>query len=130
MTVASVKSAVNRFSFRNWTRLVTPAFFAFSFASRMRYGVDVDAGRLDAVAARGGDRDAAVARAEVVQHVALLHVGEAQHVIDDILRGRYENDIRGLGRGLALGLRADERRSGESERCRERDDDGHAEIMP
>ena len=109
-TVASLKSAVNRSSCRNWTRLVTPAFFAFSFASRMRSRVDVDAGRLDAVLLRRGDRDAAVARAQVVEHVAFLHVGEAQHLVDHLLRRGDEDDVGVLLGRLLLRLR--EKRQG------------------
>src|SRR3954465_14957931 len=104
MTVASRKSAVKRFSCRNWTRLVTPAFFAFSFASRMRSGsMSIPVALMPYLRAAGipmrprrRDRDAAGAGAEVVEHVAFLHVGETQHVFDHFLRRRHEDDVRVL----------------------------------
>ena len=62
--------------------------------------IDVDAVGADAVALGGGDRNAAIARAEVVEHVALVHVGELEHRVDHLLRRRDEDDI-----GLLLGDR-------------------------
>jgi len=105
--------------------LVTPALRAFSFASRMRSG-SMSMPSLDAVLLRRGDGEAAVARAQVVEHVALAHVGEAQHVVDHLVRRRHEDDV-GLLRGLArlrlgeqpvgrMGFKSGGRRRGENRR--------------
>src|SRR5439155_542856 len=57
----------------------------------------------DAVLLGGADRDAAVARAKVVKHVALVHSCELQHRIDHVLGRRHEDHIGLLGERLRLG---------------------------
>ena len=59
--------------------------------------VDVEADGLDAVLLRRGDQDAAVAAAEVVDDVPLLHLGQLEHLVDDLLGRRDEDDVGGLG---------------------------------
>jgi hypothetical protein len=55
--------------------------------------VDVDADRADSELLRRRDRDAAVARAKVVEHVALLDVGKPQHLVHHLLRRGHEDDV-------------------------------------
>ena len=68
--------------------------------------VDVDADRADAEFLGRHHRNAAVARAEVVEHVALLHPGELQHLVDYLVGGRHIDHVRCLGarRGLRESL--------------------------
>ncbi len=52
-------------------------------------GVDVDAEAAGAVFLGGGDRNPAVAAAQIDDEIALLDVGQGQHPVDDVLRRRH-----------------------------------------
>ena len=60
-----------------------------------RVDVDADAGR--AVLLSRNDRDAAIARAEIVDDVVLGDAGELEHRIRYRMTGRREMDVRGTG---------------------------------
>ena len=53
-----------------------------------------------AVFLRRDDRDAAVARSEVVDHVVGGDVGQPQHRVGDVVAGRREMDVGRAGRSL------------------------------
>ena len=73
--------------------------------------VDVDAVGADAEALRRRDRDAAVAAPEVVEHVGLADLRELEHLVDDLLRRRDEDDIGRLRRSLRPRARGGEEQS-------------------
>jgi hypothetical protein len=58
--------------------------------------LDLDADAARAVFLCGGDRDAAVARPEVVDDIGGGHVRHLEHHLDDILRRRDVSDVRRL----------------------------------
>ncbi len=70
-------------------------------------GVDINAHRLAAVFLGRGYHDAAIATAQVIEQIGLLHSGQFQHQIHDRLRRGNIADIKSSGlrpRGLFLGL--------------------------
>ena len=93
-TVASLMSVVNRSWLRNFTLSVTPAVFRVLVGLADAHRIDVDADAARAVGLRRGDRNAAVAGAEVVDDVVLGHLGQLEHRVDDFLRRRHEDDVR------------------------------------
>ena len=64
--------------------------------------IDIDPNAARTVFLRRRDDDAAVAAAEVVDHIDRPDVGDFQHGIHDIGRGRNINNIRQPGRRLCL----------------------------
>ena len=68
-------------------------------------GIDVETACLAAVLLGRRHRDAAVARAQVVEDVAFADAGELEHLVDDFLRCRHENDVGILRRHLGADAR-------------------------
>ena len=96
-TVALLKSDSNRSPTMNVTRLATSASLAISprELDEPRIDLDADAGR--AVLLRRNDRNAAVARPEVVNDVVWRDAGELQHRVGDVVTRRREVDVRRPG---------------------------------
>ena len=80
---------------------------------QLRIDLDADAAR--AVFLRRDDRDAAIARAEVVDDVAGADAGELQHRIGDVVARRSEMNVGRAGRLL-------------NQRQQQHRDDGHSEA--
>src|SRR3546814_4441217 len=84
-----------------YTTLFRSVRAGFSNADR----VYVDTHRLNAVKARRRDRDATVARAEIIEHIAGFYVCHAEHRFDDRLGRGHIDDVRhplGQRRGYIL----------------------------
>src|SRR5256885_17154365 len=86
-TLAPPKSVVKRSSVMNRMRSSTPARRAFSRLSAMRW-VDVHANAPRAVAHHCRDDDAAIAAAQVVDHVAGGDLRHLEHGVDHFNRRR------------------------------------------
>ena len=92
-TSASASGVWNRSWRRKVTRPETPAARALSFDSRIRAGSMSTPKPRGAVAAGGGDQDAAVARAEVDDVIVGPDLGEAEHRVDHFEVGRDIGDV-------------------------------------
>ena len=55
--------------------------------------VDLNAGRSNAEPFRRGDRNASIARSEVVQDVVLANARQAQHLVHDVVRRRHVDHV-------------------------------------
>ena len=94
-TVAGERSVSNRFCCRNVTRSVTPARLALSCGIPDPGGIEIDAERPRAEPARG-DGDAAVARPEVDHVIRGADLGDLEHAIHGLPRGRNVDDVQTL----------------------------------
>ena len=115
-TVACEKSVLKKSCCRNFTRLADVRLPRAFLALVDEVVVELDADRARAELARGGDHDAPVARAQVVDDVVRADAREPQHLVDDDLRRRHERHVEELrvrderhrGRGQQRRAAADE----------------------
>ncbi len=102
------------FCSRKVTRSPTPAFDLVLVAFLDALRIEIDAGRaLGFEILDRGDRDAAVAGAEIVVHVVRADLRELQHALHDFMRRRDEMNVELGLRGHAQrikGAAGDERR--------------------
>ena len=94
-TVAGERSVSNRFCCRKVTRSATPARCALSVGVLDPRRIEVDPERPRAEPA-GGDGDAAVARSEVDHVVGGADLGDLQHAVHGLARGRNIDDVEAL----------------------------------
>ncbi len=89
--------------------------------------IDVDPHAAGAVGLGGGDRDAAVARTEVVDHVVGSDLGEFQHRIDNFLGRGNEDHVRRAELG---GLLRRRRPGHDRHYCKKQNEGSESHVPP
>ena len=102
-TDASDKSALNMSPSMNCTRFRTPGSLRVPAGLGDKAGIELDTHSARA-APGGGDDDASVAGAEIVDHILGSDGCDVQHRLDDLGWRRHEVDVRGPLHALSPGL--------------------------